>query len=256
MSSDGLPKIAPMKPTGHILLLAGSAEARQIAVALTDRGIALRTVLSEPPRGANPMPVPFEVVSDPTPQLMIGAASDAIAILDASHGFDGRMTELGHAAALQLDLPFVTLSRPIWEVCGEEHWHRAADVSAAMAMIAPSERVFSATGWQSLPEYAGFKGACLMVRQTSPHDRPPPFEFVELVFGKPPFTVSGERTLFQELAVDTLIARNLGGIPSRPKLDAARELGLKVILIDRPKAPRGIQVVHNIADALQWVEKL
>ncbi len=76
------------------------------------------------------------------------------------------------------------------------------------------------------------------------------------VFGMPPFTVESEIALFRSLEVDTLMARNLGGAPSRPKLDAAQELGLRVILIDRPALPDGVQVVTSVAAALDWVAAL
>lgn len=241
---------------GHILLLAGSAEARQIAVALRAQGRAMRILMSEPPRGLAPMPAPFEVCENLSLAMLAEAVKGAVAVLDASHGFDGEMTQLAFRAAHDADVPFLCLSRPAWDVSEHPRWQRAADVASAMTLIAPSARVFAATGWASLPEYAGFPGACLMLRQTSPHDRPPPFDFVELIFGTPPFTVPHEIALFEELKVDTLIARNLGGLPSRPKLEAAKALDLKVILIDRPPLPEAATVVNCVEDTLAWVASL
>ena len=245
-----------MGRSGHILLLAGSAEARQVGAALSEQGRDVRALMSEPPRGANPMPVPFDVCPNLTKQMIVNAAEGAIAILDASHGFDGKLTRAGHAAAALCDLPFISLSRPVWDIGENALWHSAADVAAAMHLIASRERVFSATGWASLPEYGAFKGACLMLRQTRRHERPVPFDFVKPVFGTPPFSVAQEKALFQKLEVDTLIARNLGGLPSRPKLDAASQLGIKVILIDRPPLPVGVQVVTSVAQALAWVDEI
>ncbi len=219
-----LPNVALMKQTGHILLLAGSAEAREIAVALQEQGRALQVLMSEPPRGTTPMPVPFEVCKVLTSARLEEAMQGVVAVVDASHGFDGKMTTVAFGAARYAKVPFVCLSRPVWDVAEHPRWQRAADVASAMALIDPSERVFSATGWASLPDYATFPGAKLMLRQTSQHERPPPFEFVELVFGTPPFSLPQEIALFEERKVDTLIARNLGGLPSRPKLDAAKVL--------------------------------
>jgi precorrin-6A/cobalt-precorrin-6A reductase len=56
--------------------------------------------------------------------------------------------------------------------------------------------------------------------------------------------------------VEYLICRNLGGLPSRPKVDAALALGMKTILIDRPAAPKGSVVVADIAGVLAWVADL
>lgn len=92
-----------------------------------------------------------------------------------------------------------------------------------------------------------------MLRQTRRHTRPAPYPFVELVFGDPPFSVEDEQAVFQDLNIDTLICRNLGGRASRPKLDAATALGINVILIDRPLPPEGMQAVEDIETALDWV---
>lgn len=237
----------------RILLLAGSAEARQIAVALTAMGVFVRALMSEPPRGPNPMPVPFEVRAVTCASDIADALADVDAVLDASHGFDGGLTMFGHAAAQIAKIPFVTMSRPGWDVSEDPKWRSARDVASAMALIRPGARVFSATGWASLPDYADFPGDCLMLRQTSPHERAPPFDFVSLEFGTAPFTLTQEIALFKERHVDTLICRNLGGLPSRPKLDAAKSLGLDVILIDRPPLPTGVQVVTTVEDAASWV---
>lgn len=236
-----------------VLLLAGSAEAREIARALVAKGHQVRALMSEPPRGNNPMPVPFEVLEVLGQTAIQSAISGVATVIDASHGFDGTMTEMGYAAAKERGVPFVSYQRAPWEVSNTPKWHCAADVSTAMHLIAPGARVFSATGWASLPSYETFPGDCLMLRQTTRHDRPPPFDFVELVFGDPPFTELSEQALFRKHAVDTLICRNLGGTPSRPKLDAALALNLQVILVERPALPDGLPVLHSVAAVLDWV---
>ncbi|MDF3413938.1 cobalt-precorrin-6A/precorrin-6x reductase [Sulfitobacter sp. M57] len=245
-----------MEHAGHILLLAGSAEARRIAVALLGQGWQVLALMSEPPRGADPMPVPFEICPDVTQAQIERAAQGAYAVIDASHGFDGHMTQMGHAAARVCGLPILTLSRPAWSCDEDDLWQTAPDVASAMPMIGPADRVFSATGWASLPEYKGFQGACLMLRQTAAHQRPVPFDFVELVFGTAPFSVVDEIALFKARRVDVLMARNLGGLPSRPKLEAAKALRLRVILIDRPVLPAGIRVVKSVDDVLVWLARL
>lgn len=240
---------------GRILLLAGSAEARRIARTLQAQGMDVVALVSEPPRGPDPMPVPCTLCRFDDPSALARRMVGCDAVIDASHGFDGMMSATGQAAARRAGVPFVSLARPVWTL-DAANWHHAADVPAALALIAPRMRVFSATGWASLPDFAGFPGSRLLLRQTTRHDRPPPFDFVQPVFGDPPFDVAQEQALFQDLAVDLLICRNLGGLPSRPKIDAARKLGLPVILIDRPAPPKGAQVVSSIEAVLAWVADL
>lgn len=240
----------------NILLLAGSAEARQIAHALIPQGVRLRALVSEPPRGPDPMPVPCRLHPFDDAAALADLMQGVDAVIDASHGFDGTMTEVGARAAGIAGVPFVTLSRPPWDVAEHPLWQTARDMRAAMAMVPTGARVFAATGWASLQHCGGFPGARLLLRQTAPHDRKPPFDFVELVFGQAPFTAASEQVLFRELRVDMLICRNLGGTPSRPKLEAAKALNLPVILLDRPPHPQGAATVHSVEAVLEWVARL
>ncbi|KEJ89543.1 precorrin-6A/cobalt-precorrin-6A reductase [Sulfitobacter donghicola] len=241
-----------------ILLLAGSFEARRMAEALTEQGAIYDAWISEAPRGDARMPQTprlhrFETATEMRDAVEQGGYT---AVLDASHAFDRTVTQQGFAAAKALGLPYLRLERPDWSVDGHSNWRRAPDVAAANDMIAQGATVFCATGWDSLPDFVGFRGKKLLLRQTRRHDRPPPYPFVQLVFGDPPFSARDEETLFQNLSIDLLICRNLGGRASRPKLDAAEALGIPVILIDRPLAPEGLPSVAEIADALAWTAAL
>lgn len=242
----------------HLLLLAGSAEARALSVELACLPLQVSSLVSEPSRG------PVQDAKRPEFKRFTGVNDMVIylrdkrigAILDASHGFDGALTDQASHAARALKLPYLRLDRPPWDVAEHPRWKSAASVAAAMAMIPPGARVFSATGWASLPDYAGFPGAALLLRQTRQHDRLPPFSFVEPVFGVPPFTKASETQLFEEMGVDLLICRNIGGVPSRSKLEAAKALGLDVILVDRPAPPIGLRSVGTVQEALDWVRGL
>jgi len=241
-----------MKPGMTLMILAGSGEARVLGAAALRAGAKVRALISEAPRGANPMPMDSTLLPFDDVDAVMAQMRSCDAVLDASHGFDAAMTKVGHDAAKQLGLPFLSYVRPQWSLPKDAPWQSAADVAAAMSLIAPAARVFSATGWSSLPDFAGFPGSRLMLRQTHDHPRRPPFEFVDLIFGEPPFTVESETALFRDLDADTLICRNLGGQASRPKLDAALALNMKVILIDRPPMPKDVHVVHDTDAALAW----
>lgn len=247
-----------MNSGSHILLLAGSFEARHLAERLSAQGVQYTAWLSEAPRGAAVMPqVPLLRRFDDSAAMQAAIAEVGFtAVLDASHTFDRSVTHQAVAAARALGLPYLRLERPAWETEGKPRWHLATDLAEANARIGKGRRVFCATGWDSLSEYAGFAGEVLLLRQTRMHDRAAPFPFVELVFGDPPFSARDEQALFERLRVDMLICRNLGGRASRPKLDAAEALDLDVILIDRPVAPEGILRVSGSDAAVDWVAKL
>jgi precorrin-6A/cobalt-precorrin-6A reductase len=251
-------KAVVMVTVPHILLLAGSFEARRMAEALSDQDVSYDAWLSEAPRGDARMPQTPLLRRFDAPEEMRDAIAQGgyRAVLDASHGFDRHVTQQGFAAAKMLGLPYLRLERPAWETEGHPKWHSVSDICTANTMIGQGARVFCATGWDSLPDYVGFQGEVLMLRQTRRHTRPAPYPFVELMFGDPPFTAADEQALFKDLKVDTLICRNLGGRASRPKLDAAEALNLEVILIERPCAPDGITTVADIHTALDWIKTL
>ena len=234
-----------------LTVLAGSAEARLIAQECQALGARPRALVSEPPRGPNPMPVPcvLQDFSDLSVVTQVLQGSDAI--VDASHGFDAVMTAQGHAAARALGVPFLSYTRPAWPVDGPSII-QVPDVATAIAQIEQGARVFSAAGWDSLPDCAGFAGDRLFLRQTTRHDRDAGYGFVTLSFGDPPFDEAQEAALFKDLCIHTLICRNLGGRASYPKVAAALSLDLKVILIARPALPSGVQSVRRVEDAVAW----
>ncbi|WP_260467236.1 precorrin-6A/cobalt-precorrin-6A reductase, partial [Pseudomonas aeruginosa] len=52
-----------------------------------------------------------------------------------------------------------------------------------------------------------------------------------------PFSLDGERALFERLACDVLVSKNSGSQATEPKLQVAREMGLPVLVLARPPLP-------------------
>ena len=248
-----------MKDRSALLLLSGSAEAQVLRPDLMRLPRRLHVLAAERPRNAGTSPdtgVDLRRFGDAQAMAKYLQHHDIGAILDAGHAFDGQQAAQAHGAASLLGLPCLSLRRLLWETGACPHWHRVAAIAEALPLIPRGARVFSATGWASLPEYAEFPGSTLLLRQTRRHDRVPPFDFVTPVFGSPPFSVTEEVALFTELRVDVLICRNLGGLASRSKLDAAAALGLTVLLVDPPPLPPRASVVHTTPEAIAWARAL
>ena len=53
--------------------------------------------------------------------------------------------------------------------------------------------------------------------------------------------------------IDALVTKNSGGDMTRAKLDAAAELGVPVVMVDRPPLPPGCGAVHTVDEAVDWV---
>ena len=53
--------------------------------------------------------------------------------------------------------------------------------------------------------------------------------------------------------IDVLVTKNSGGDATEAKLEAARELHIPVVVVERPAAPEGVEVVHSVDDAAPWL---
>jgi precorrin-6A/cobalt-precorrin-6A reductase len=71
-----------------------------------------------------------------------------------------------------------------------------------------------------------------------------------VVLDRGPFTLQGDRALLQTHGITHIVSKNSGGAGAEAKLIAARELGLPVILIDRPYIPART-VLHSVNEVLR-----
>jgi precorrin-6A/cobalt-precorrin-6A reductase len=238
----------------RVLLLAGTAEARRLAAAVDGlRGIELTSSLA----GAVAVPLL------PEGDVRIGGFGDAgltgwlrdhdtHAVVDATHPFATRLTDEAVAAAAALRLPLLVLRRPGWTEGPGDHWHRVPDMAAAAAFAARlGERAFLATGPADFAAFADAPGWFLL-RADAPPTGPLPAGHL-FVRGPGLVTADAERALLREHRIDVVVCRDSGGDLTAAKLVAARELGLPVVVVDRPPAPRGVPTVATVEEAVDWL---
>jgi precorrin-6A/cobalt-precorrin-6A reductase len=61
--------------------------------------------------------------------------------------------------------------------------------------------------------------------------------------------------LLRERGVGLLVTKNSGGSMTAAKLQAARELSVLVVMVQRPPLPEGSEVVATVDDALTWITR-
>ncbi|MFN3663505.1 cobalt-precorrin-6A reductase [Yoonia sp.] len=235
-----------------LLLLAGTGEARAIAVALQGRDViaSLAGVTREP----EPLAVPVRQggFGGETEFRAFLAEAGIHAVLDATHPYAARITARSAAVCAALGVPFCQVLRPAWVPEAGDLWTEIATEADAAAHIPLGATVFLGTGRQSLPGFANLAGRRVICRQIDPPEGPFPFAGGEFLVGRPPFSVADETALFRRLGVDWLVVKNAGGQASATKLTAARALGIPVLMLARP-APGDWHRVETVTAALDWV---
>jgi precorrin-6A/cobalt-precorrin-6A reductase len=242
--------------TLKVLVLGGTAEGRALADACAVRP-GISTVSSLAGRLRVPVPPAGEVRIGGfggVPGLVAYLLDEGIgAVVDATHPFASTITSSAVAASAATGVPLVVLRRPGWSERPGDAWHRVPTMADAAA-LAPTlgRRILLTTGRQTLGAFAG-SDAWFLARCVDPPGPPLPAR-LEVVLDRGPFTLDGELDLLREQRIDVLVTKDSGGTMAAAKLDAARALGLPVVLVDRPAEVTGVDVVPSVAEALAWLE--
>lgn len=235
-----------------MLVLGGTGEARALAARLA-REPGIEAISSLAGRVREPNLPEGEVRiggfggADGLADWLRGHGIDAV--IDATHPFARAMTGNAVAACETAGVPMLVLRRPGWEP--EPGWHLVdSPEAAAAALPALGERIFLSTGRQGVHHFAHLDLEFL-VRAVDPPEPPLP-QRCEVLLARGPFSYDAESALLRGHRIDVLVTKNSGGRMTRAKLDAARDLGVAVVLVRRPPEP-DVPAVAEVEDALNWL---
>lgn len=225
-----------------VLVLGGTTEGREVAAALAARD-DVRPITSLAGRLSRPGAVDGEVRTGGfggTDELVEWIAEHEVEVVaDVTHPFATGISANAARACAKAGVPLIALRRPGWTATAGDDWHPAADLADAASQVASlGRRVLLAIGRQEVAAFAGVDDAWFLLRAIDPPDPPLPRHH-ELLLARGPFALQEERTLLREHAIDVVVTKDSGGDATRAKLDAARELGLPVLVVRRPPAPQG-----------------
>lgn len=178
------------------------------------------------------------------------------AVVDATHPFAARISANAVAACARAGVPLLVLTRAAWTAGRGDRWIGVPDMAGAADALRPLGRsVFLTVGRQELAPFAAVPDKRYLIRAVDPPDPMPDLPDHRVILDRGPYTLEGELALLAEHRIDALVSKNSGGTATAAKLEAARRLGLPVVMVERPPAT-GSATVHEVAAALAWLENL
>ena len=194
-------------------------------------------------------------------------------VVDATHPFAGTISANAARAAGETGVPRLVLRRPGWDP--DPSWNSVADIYEAAAVVrdwpgaavpavldgpgvaaavrgSPGEAVFLTTGRRDLAAFAGDREHRFLVRTVDPPEGSMPPR-ATLILDRGPYTVAGETRLMRDHGIGLLVTKNSGGPMTAAKLEAARNLGVHVVMVQRPPLPPGSVTVPTVAEAIHWI---
>jgi len=235
-----------------VLLLGGTAEARALAERLHPKVDIISSLAGRVPDPALPVgPVRIGGFGGADGLRDWLVDNDITAVIDATHPFAATITANAAAACAELDLPHLVLSRPPWDPAGATVVARDTEAAEVVADKGYS-RVFLTTGRSGVAAFSGSDAWFLIRVVTAPDAAVLPANH-EVLLSRGPYRYEDECELLRSRGIEVLVTKNSGGALTEAKLDAARALGVDVVMIRRPTLPGGVPVVSSVQDAVAWV---
>jgi precorrin-6A/cobalt-precorrin-6A reductase len=244
----------------RLLILGGTAEAAALARAAAERfGRRLEITTALAGRTERPRPLPGNLRiggfggAEGLAAYLAEAGIDLL--IDATHPFADSIARHGRLAGERAGVPRLMLERTPWRRHPLDRWIEVVDVAAGAAAVGRvGQRCFLTVGAGEIGAFAVLSQVHFVVRLIDPPKQPLPLASYEVVLGRGPFALAGERELLRRHGIDVLAVKASGGGATEAKLIAAREAGLPVVMLRRPKPEPGPRV-STVEAALAWLEE-
>ena len=224
-----------MPERGRILILGGTREAAELARRLVEEGHDVTTSLAG--RTREPLPM-----AGKTRTGGFGGAHGLATymrehgftrLIDATHPFARQISANAREAARLTGIAFEAIERPAWPKRDGDLWIEVSSLDEASCAIPAGARILLALGSQHIAAFASRGDVHFIVRMVDQPPAPPPLPDHELLIGMPSPDWQEEAQLFREKAITHVVCRNSGGTGAYAKIEAARRLGLPVIIVGR-----------------------
>ncbi len=174
-------------------------------------------------------------------------------LVDATHPFATQISDNAIFAATDSKVTFVRLERPAWREKPGDKWTLVDTLEQAAEAIPPKARVLLALGKQHIAAFSKRNSVHFVVRMIDPPETPLDLVDFELELSKPG-SVESETSFLTIKRITHIVCRNSGGEASYAKIKAARDLGIPVIMIERPRRPQ-VYTLPDVESVIGFVGK-
>lgn len=242
----------------HILLLAGTFEARVLAKKLEEKfsGVRLTASFAGAVKDLPDLGVPTRIggfggIEGLCQHLQTENVS---LIIDATHPFAAQMSWNAFHAAERENTAILRLERPAWQQAPNDLWHPVASMGDAADAIPEGAHPFLAVGRKEVATFYRRGDIIGTARMIEPPPVPLPDHW-SLVLARPPQSTEEEVELFKEKGITHVVTKNSGGTRAYAKVEAAQQMQLPVIMVDRPDLP-STDTAATVNGVLDWTDRL
>jgi precorrin-6A/cobalt-precorrin-6A reductase len=241
----------------HILILGGTAEARQLAGRLSHRH-DLAIVLSLAGRTSAPaeQPVPVRIGGFGGPGGLAAylEAQQIDVLIDATHPYAAVMSAHAAEAAARGNVRLLAVRREPWTTVAGDRWQEVDTIAGAVVALGPvPRRVFLTVGRRDIAAFATAPQHSYLIRSVDPIHPPLLVPHATYLMARGPFSEADDRELMAKRQINVVVVKNSGGDATYGKIAAARSLGIDVIMLRRPVLP-AVAAVETVQDAVAWLD--
>ena len=242
----------------NLLILGGTTEASALAQIISKTTINARLSYAGRVSRLRPSPIAKRVGGfGGISGLLEYLKSEQIThVIDATHPFASQMSKNAIEACSMAKIPLAALTRPAWQEKKGDNWINVPNLEAAAEHLKqPKKNVLLAIGRQNLVLFYTQPQHNYILRLVDPPDKPLKFPDHSINISRGPFTIKNDTALFKNHKIDLVVAKNSGGSGAYSKIEVARNLGVSVVMIDRPKIPSRKEIFQTDS-VLNWVNQV
>lgn len=241
-----------------VLVLGGTADGRHLAERLSQLGIKVLYSIAQLMRAPT---LSCEIVVGDFSQFG-GLASflktrQVALVINAASPYAKTISNNAVKAGRQTGIPVWRLVHPAWQPQVDDNWYGYDNDVDLLDQLKGFKRPLLSAGQMSLEllnAIAAMDHIEQVVWRTAAKpkfDVPSPIIWLKATG---PFEFSDERKLIEQYQMDVIISQNSGGVSTSAKLDAARELGVPVLLQRRPVVEEAAQNFANLSQLVEAVQ--